>query len=575
MNFKELCFAYPLWLWGNLVIPIVWAFSTVFSRRKLPKHQLEKFIDSHLLPFLLVDHSTKKRFFWKTLLLWSVVWSCLTVALAGPRWDFREVETFSLDKSLVILLDLSDSMNGDDVKPSRLTRAKQKIEDLINLSKGVKIGLIAFAADPHMIVPITEDKETLRHLLPSLGTDLVHIQGSRLSLALDMASTMLEAEPGSNKAILVISDGGFEDASSLSAGKKIAEKGFVIHAMGIGSLEGAPLKNHQGNLMKKNGAVIFSKLEKEKLMGLSEVGKGHYLEARYSDQDEVVILKDLEKYAEAQVNINKKNRIWEEHFYLFILPLLPVILFWFRRGYILPIFLVFFTLSCKLEASDYFKNSEELGKEAMEQNDYERAIRNFKDPYRAGVAYYRAGNFAEAEKMFLQSSREEVSLQATYNLGNSLAQQQKFKEAIAAYEDVLKKCEGHTKAKENLELVKAMLQEQESSQSEDSKSQDSNDKEAQNKEGSSSEKESQQENSDSQNLEDKDKESKEASSAEEEKKEEHSDPENEKALEQKSLEEQDADLWLNQISNDPKTFLKNKFYIESKKNGTTKGVDPW
>ena len=569
MNFKELCFAYPLWLWGNLIIPLVWIFVSMFSQKKKPNHQLDKFIDSHLLPYLVVNHSNKKRSFWKPLLLWSVVWACLTVALAGPRWNFREVETFSLDKSLVILLDLSESMNGEDIKPSRLTRAKQKIEDLINLSKGVKIGLIAFAADPHMIVPITEDKETLRHLLPSLGTDLVHIQGSRLSLALDMASTMLEAEPGSNKALLVISDGGFEDTTSLSSAKKLAEKGFIIHAMGIGSVEGAPLRNHQGTLMKKNGTVIFSKLEKDKLKGLSDVGKGHYLEGRYSDQDEVVILKELEKHSEAQVNISKKNRIWEEHFYLLILPLLPLILLWFRRGYVLPILLGFFLSVFKLEASDaldYFKNSEELGKEAMEKNDYETALRHFKDPYRAGVAYYRAGNFAEAEKMFLLSSKEEVSLQAAYNLGNSLAQQQKFKEAIVAYEDGLTKCEGHVKAKENLELIKAMLEEQESSQSDDSK-----DKDSQNKEESSSE----DEKSDSENLEDKDKESSEDTSDQEEKPEEHADPENINTKKEKSLEEQDADLWLNQISNDPKTFLKNKFYIESKKNGTTKGVDPW
>ena len=75
------------------------------------------------------------------MLLWSVVWACLTLALAGPRWNFREMETFSRDQSLVILLDLSESMNATDIKPSRLVRAKQKIEDLINLSKGVKIGL--------------------------------------------------------------------------------------------------------------------------------------------------------------------------------------------------------------------------------------------------------------------------------------------------------------------------------------------------------------------------------------------------------------------------------------------------
>lgn len=565
MNFREFCFAYPLWLWGNFIIPIVWILFFVFRRVEQPKYQLEKFIDKHLLPYLLVNQEDKRRSLWKTLILWSVVWSCLTIALAGPRWDFREVEMFSKDQSLVILLDLSESMNGEDIKPSRLIRAKQKIEDLINHSKGVKIGLIAFAADPHMIVPITEDKETLRHLLPSLGTDLVHVQGSRLSLALDMASNMLEAEPGSNKALLVISDGGFEDASFIETARKLVKKDLVIHVMGIGSIEGAPLKNHQGTMIKKNGNIVFSKLDKEKLKDLSDVGRGLYVEGRYSDYDEVVILKELGKSVEAQVNVGKKNRLWEEHFYLIILPILPVILWWFRRGYVLSIFLVFLIPTFKLEAKptlDYFKNSEELGKQAMEEGNYETAIQEFKDPYRAGVAYYRAGNFEEAEKMFLASSREEVSLSATYNLGNSLAQQQKFKEAIAAYEDVLKRCPEHMEAQENLELVKALMQEQESSQSENKDSEDSKDKDKESKEDSSSDQGDKEEDSDSSDLnEGKPKSDEDADSKEEES--------------SKSQEDQDADLWLNQISNDPKTFLKNKFYIESKNNGTTKGVDPW
>lgn len=498
MNFNLLQFAYPLWLWGLFAIPFVWALVFLFYKTHEPVHQLESFIDRHLLPHLLVSHSSEKRSFWKTLIVWSVVWSFLTVAMAGPRWSFREIETCSKDQSLVILLDLSESMNGSDVKPSRLIRAKQKIEDLINLSKGVKIGLIAFAADPHMIAPITEDKEMIRHVLPSLETDLVYVQGSRLSLALDMASQMLEIEPGSNKAVLVMSDGGFEDASSIGIAKKLSEKGFVIHAMGIGSFEGAPLRDRQGNIIKKNGVPILSKLEKEKLKGISEVGKGHYLEGQYLDQDEILILKELEKRAETQVNRGKKTRFWDEHFYLFILPILPIVLWWFKRGSVFSVFLVFFMPFIKLEAAlsfDSFKNSEEQGKLAMEKGDYEAAIQKFKDPYRAGVAYYRAGQFAEAEKMFRESSRKEVSLNSEYNLGNCLVQQKKFKEALEVYESVLAKEPDHLKAKENLELVQNLLKETEEGADQDG-DQKGNSKEQDQKKKGKKDPSSQEENQD-------------------------------------------------------------------------------
>ena len=308
MDLSQLNFAYPMWLWGNLALFFVWTIYLFFYHVRRPTHQLEKFIDSHLLPYLLINKSSKKNVNWKTLLLWSIIWVFLTLALAGPRWNFREIETFSKDQSLVILLDLSESMNATDIKPSRIVRAKQKIEDLINISKGVKIGLIAFAADPHMISPITEDKEMIRHLLPSIGTDLIYVQGSRLTIALDMAAGMLEVEPGSNKALLVISDGGFEDSSALVTVKKLEEKGFTIHTMGVGLVDGTPLKDHQGNVIKKNGIPVFSKLEKERLKGISEVGRGRYLESHYSDSDEILILKDLESRAEAQSNIGKKSR---------------------------------------------------------------------------------------------------------------------------------------------------------------------------------------------------------------------------------------------------------------------------
>lgn len=609
-------FAYPLWLWGSLVIPLVWAVFALFYQTNRSTRQLEKFIDKHLLPYLLVNSSNKKSSLAKTLLLWTVVWALCTVALAGPRWNFREMETFSRDQSLVILLDLSESMNATDLKPSRLVRAKQKIENLINLSQGTKIGLVAFAADPHMIAPITEDKEMIRYLLPSLETDLVYMQGSRLSYALEMASTMLEAEPGNNKAILVISDGGFEDASSLGTVKKLTEKGLVIHVMGVGTREGALLKDAQGNVLKKNGSPILSRLETENLVRLSNVGEGHYLEAQYFDHDETIILRELEKRSETQLNIGKKNRIWDESFYLLVLPALPVVLWWFRRGYVFSAIALFLIPSLDSEATalpDYFKNSEELGKQSLDKGDYESAIHAFKDPYRLGVAYYKAGDFAKAEEMFLQSKREEVSLDAAYNLGNALAQQMKLEEAVKAYEEVLEKCPDHIQAKENLELVKNMLANQSEQQEDPSKKQDSEDnqkKEKQNEKKSSKsegdsdpkngqtgedqEKEqnpSKSQDSDPQKDAGKEgsqdpKEQKEQDSSElepadqqeslEKKANENEDKEGQEgSLAHKSQEDQDADLWLNQISNDPKAFLKNKFYIESKNNETKQGVDPW
>lgn len=603
MDLSQLHFACPWCLWIGAAIPLVWVLYFIFYQTNKPGHQLEKFIDSHLLPYLLVNRSAQKSSLWKSLLMWSFVWAFLTLALAGPRWSYREMEVYSRDQSLVILLDLSESMNATDVKPSRIVRAKQKIEDLLNLAKGVKIGLVAFAADPHMITPITDDKETIRHLLPHLSTDLVHVQGSKLSSALDMAAVMLEAEPGNNKSILIVTDGGFEDASAIATAKKLAEKEVVINVMGMGTSGGAPLLDKDGKIIRHNGVPIVTRLEKEKLSEISKVAHGRYLEAHYSDYDEKVILGDLEKRADAQMEIGKTNRFWDERFYWLIFPVLPIVLLWFRRGYLFAVLLFVISPCLQLEAA-YFKNSEEQGKELFGEGNFEEAAAIFHDSYRKGVSHYKAGNFADAEKMFRQSDRPEVAASAAYNLGNSLAWQNKLQEALIAYDEALKHDPDHAKARENRDLVKKMLEEQDDNeQKKDNPNKDESadpsddDGEKQESDGSGSGDEG--DNQDSNGSDDKN--PPQDNDQEQEQKQgeppqNNSDNQNEQqeSPEQpeeppkdppplspqqsdpsKSQADHDADLWLNRMTNDPKLFLKNKFYIESKRNGTTKGVNPW
>ena len=637
MNFNEWHLAYPVWLWGLLFIPLMWVAYFLFYHVQQSSKQLESFIDSHLLPYLLVN-AEKKNFSWvKTLLAWSFVWCCLILALGGPRWNYREIEMASKDQALVILLDLSESMNATDIKPSRLIRAKQKIEDLLKVSKGIKIGLIAFAADPHMISPITDDRETIRHVLPSLDTDLVYVQGSRLSPALKMAAVMLEAEPGQNKALVVMSDGGFEDKSAIGEVKQLADKGVVIHAIGMGTEQGAVLRDHQGNTIKKNGAPILSKLSREPMEEISRMGGGYYIEQNYSHKKDSVILDALQKKGEA-LEIGKKSKFWDEGFFWFLLPALPIILWWFRKKGQFVAMIILFSCGSFLEGGikqDYFMNSEALGKEALEKSEYEIAVRTFQDPYRKGVASYQAGDFAEAEKLFKESFRQEVACEAAYNLGNALAKQQKFKEALTAYEEVLEKWPDHQKAKENLEIIKKIIEQQSQESQEKSEKQekqeeketdnnskdqksdssqnqqkkereeeDSNQGDQEKKESDSSEgtdsnesdsdhsKEEDQKHSEnskdqkSQESEDKKQSQETVSEASEEQFQDEKPndqvsegdnglQENREGMKARAQEDLDADIWLNRLSNDPKTFLKNKFYIESKKNGTKEGIDPW
>jgi Ca-activated chloride channel family protein len=619
MDLSELHFAQPLWLWVLLAIPLIWGLFFLYYQQQQPLNQLEKFIDKHLIPHLLLGSEHEKKRQWHNLLFWSLVWSCLTLALAGPRWDFREAAVFTRDQNLAILLDLSESMNAKDVSPSRLGRAKQKIEDLLNMSKDVKIGLIAFAADPHMVVPMTEDKQTIRHLLPSLDTHLVYVQGSKLTPALEMAAAMLENEPGSNKAIAVISDGGFEDASAIYTAKKLAEQGILLYSIGVGTQEGAALTDNQGAIVKKDGSAIISKLEREKFQEISNIGHGRYFDADHTQQV-ALIFDDLEKRSDIQQEAHKTHRFWEERFYLLLLPVLPFFLWWYQRGYIFA--LLFLTLTptySQANLKDYFYNNEQHAKQAYEDEDYTAAAQAFQDHYRKGVSLYRMGDYAEAEEMFRLSTRPEVASSAAYNLGNALALQEKLKEASTAYEEVLEKWPDHKQARENLEIVKKLLEQQEQQQQDSNRNnQDDNENSQENadqqkdkqdqqqsekkdnsqkqehqkpsQEHPSKDLDSEEETESSQNQENTPQEETPQDSSEEqqsssdtgeeetaqqEQEPPSSSPQEAEKQEQPSQDDQDADLWLSQIKNDPHAFLKNKFYLESKKNGTKQEVNPW
>lgn len=638
MEFNHFHFENSLWFWGLLFIPVMWLLHYFFKKNGSTMSRLESFIDKELLPHLLINKI--ERPYWKSLLLWSSLWTLLIIALAGPLWRYRDVDTFIPDQSLYILLDVSKSMDADDVKPSRLIRACQKIEDILNLSEGLKIGLIAFAADPHMITPLTDDRETTRHFLSSIGTDLVYIQGSRLSPALIMASRLLASAPGHNKSILVISDGGFEDADAIATTRKLAQDGLKIHTLGMGTEEGAPMKDSNGNFIKKNGEIVLSKLEKNKLKEISQAGNGQYFDTHYSDEDIQALLNQIKEKVNSEEKTQQKTRHWEDDFYLFVFPAMALLLLWFRRGFIFPLFLLWVSFSIQdaqaIPFQDLFQNNDQLGKEALERDDYEIAIERFKDSYRQGVAQYKAGHFNEAEKLFRKTQRPEIEIDALYNLGNALAQQQKLEEAIKAYQKVLEKKPGHAKAKHNLEIIKAMLEQQkkqkEKKQEKEEKNNKTDNKDQKEKDDSSpdeqkkqdnqenkgknssenndsSQKQSEENKNEGQNQSSEEKEQKKSDKKEKKEnrelnnehknnqdlsdnqgKENQGDAQRDELLNKqpkpqaessqqsnvgKSQEDLDADQWLGQIKNDPKSFLRNQFYMESQQNGSQEGIEPW
>jgi Ca-activated chloride channel family protein len=325
-------FARPEWLFALLgLIPVlVWLVISVVRPGKGPIH---RYADAHLLPHLTGVRELDVNERWSRFSHWSLLWILLVLALAGPRWDYTDIEAFSPVNELVILMDISRSMNLADVAPSRLARARQEVQDLVQLNRELRIGLIAFASVPLVISPITEDSQSLLNALPAVTTDLANLKGSRLDAALERARQLLGGGK-SGRTILLISDGDFDAPGLSDKIHDLQRDGINFHVLGIGTPGGGPIPAEAGQsdlLRDRTGRIIESRLNEDLLQQLAKAGGGRYLQADFRDQDSEAILElsagDLGQPTPTQ----EKTRVWNEPFYWLLLPLMLLLLPRFRR----------------------------------------------------------------------------------------------------------------------------------------------------------------------------------------------------------------------------------------------------
>jgi Ca-activated chloride channel homolog len=328
-------FEQPLWFLGLLaLIPVaIWLWRSAARAARGPIH---RYADAHLLPHLTGTRELKAQERWGRFLKWSLLWALLLLAMAGPRWDYTDVRLFHPGNNMLILLDVSRSMQVADVAPSRIARARQEIQDLIMLDREVRLGLIAFASVPHVISPVTEDTFTILNALPALSTDLTELQGSRVSAALDRAETLLKSLPAeSARAILLISDGDFDEPELTDQVRKLAEQGIRLHVLGIGTEKGArvpaPPPAQAGSwITDRSGKPVISALNANLLEGLAKAGQGIFEIADYRDGDTKAILQAAAVSKVPAKPGDERTRIWNERYYLPLIAVMALLVPQFR-----------------------------------------------------------------------------------------------------------------------------------------------------------------------------------------------------------------------------------------------------
>jgi len=447
-------FEQPLWLIGLVATPFVaW-----YARSTLMPRNIDKHIDPDLLQHLVKGDVTTigkvSSWFHGVSLSLMCVWVLFVLSLAAPQWNFRNIDVYQPGSSLIIVLDMSASMNARDISPDRLGWATREIEDILDYSPNLPIGLVVFAGDSHVITPITDDHMTIRNFLPHLSTDIIFIQGDKVTPAVNMARNMLAKDSSSDKNILIISDGNLDDiGNGIRAVSDAYENGYRVHVMAIGT---------------STEYKVLSVVQEDVLREFALSGGGVYTLSDYSTDDVEAIIREINNNASVVKRSNDKIMLRSDGFYIFLIISILPMLRHLIRCYSCVIAAMLILGIPKIAYAEeetlwdrYFVSPEIKAYQAFDDKRYDEAIQYFQDPYRRGVALYKAGRYKEAEQAFTESTRSSVKVSSLYNLGNALAQQGIYNEAIDAYKAVLREDEDHQAAQHNIDVINKLMKTQE------------------------------------------------------------------------------------------------------------------
>lgn len=242
----------------------------------------------------------------------------LTLALAGPRMGFDWQQTTMEGVSIVAVLDVSRSMDAQDVSPSRLVVAQRELKDFSGLLRGDAVGLVLFAQGAWTRIPLTTDYGTWRWALDDTTTGTIRAQGTSLSAALDAALKLLSRADGSGKAILLVSDGEDHDdeASVAAALARVTEANAHVYVIGVGTEAGAPLPLEGGGLKKdESGSVVVSKLDEARLIRVAEATGGAYVRSVPGDGDVRGLYEaEIRGKLTASERGVRRDKLWHEQF---------------------------------------------------------------------------------------------------------------------------------------------------------------------------------------------------------------------------------------------------------------------
>ena len=597
--FSQLHFIRPAWFYA--FIPLVLISYILIKINKQGK-SWTNIIDPKLLPYLLVGQSVKKSFI--NSLLVFIAGTLAIVSLAGPAWEKRPQPVFKDKSALVIALDLSSSMDAEDIKPSRLTRARHKITDILKQRKLGQTALLVYAGSAFVVTPLTDDTATITSLLESLTTDIMPSQGTRTDKALVLAASLLKNANIHQGDILLVTDSIEKQARDTFI--KISKQ-HRISILAIATEQGGPIPLTSGGFLKdRKGNIVIPKLDLSNFRDFIKLGNGRFSTLSADDSD-ITAISSL--FNQSQLSQNKnakatklKTDSWYEQGPWLLLLLLPIAALAFRRGVLFILVFIIIQQPQYVEANSLWdslwKTPDQRASEQFKNNNPAEAAKTFNNKQWKAAAHYKNKQYQKT----INSLKGINTADAHYNSGNAYAKLGQIDKAIEEYTESIKLNPKNKDAIYNKKLLEEQKKKQDKNKDQQSKKNKSNKKKDnksgqkkknssknksnknkkhdknkdQQKQAGSSKKNNSKNKNDKENKQQKNiqkqKENKENKEKENETRKQdknkqaktkHSRPSEQQKKEIK--EQQATKQWLRRIPDDPGGLLRNKFYYQYKR----------
>ena len=500
MHFYSPTYLYLLAVIPVMVLMMAWA---EWRRRK----NIKRLGDKQLINALMPDASAKRR--WIKFLLIQIIIALVVIMVARPQMGIKVSHEKRNGIEALICLDISNSMLATDVAPSRLQKSKMLIENLVDHFTKDKIGLIVFAGDAYVQLPITSDYVSAKMFLQNIEPSLIQTQGTNIGEAINLAANSFTQQENIGKAIIVITDGEDHEGGAMEAAKEASEKGYKVFILGIGNTTGAPIPVAGGGFLTDNtGNTVMTSLNEQMCKDIAAAGKGTYIHVDNTSAAQESLNNELSKMQKGDMESVVYSEFEEVYQWFGILAIILLILevvisetanpffkkfsLYKKRNVTVVVMLLLCCLSANAQNADrhfirqgnrtFHQNVQESPAKAEVQ--YRKALtanpNNSQAMYNLGCALLAQNKDSLAMEMFQASAKAETSKQrkamSYHNMGVIMQKQQQYGPAIEMYKEALRLTPHDNETRYNLVLCQRQQKQNQNQNQNNQNQQNKNDK---------------------------------------------------------------------------------------------------